>query len=290
MRIAIIGAGPAGIACAVQLKRMGWEADIFEKERVGGLLHNAGVIHNYIGFPDGIRSTDIIEKLEKYVLNYNVKIIFEEIIMLDYAEDEYKLATKNNLYTYNIIVVASGTKPNTVNWSEKYPDKIFYEIKKIRDIENKSISIIGAGDAAFDYALQLHSKSNISIFNRTNRHKCLKSLHDEVMEKQNIKYHSNYELHNIDLQDDKLYLSFNCEEKKSIHITDYLIFAVGRKANRAFIDEHIAEDEQDKLVDTRRLYFAGDVCRGDYRQLSIAGGDGVRTAMEINQLLRTNNK
>ena len=42
----IIGAGPAGIASAIYLKRAGLDICILEKKRVGGLLHNAYLVEN----------------------------------------------------------------------------------------------------------------------------------------------------------------------------------------------------------------------------------------------------
>ena len=51
--VIIIGAGPAGILAAVQLKRYNIESTLFEKSAVGGLLKNANLVENCPGFPDG---------------------------------------------------------------------------------------------------------------------------------------------------------------------------------------------------------------------------------------------
>ena len=286
MRIAIIGAGPAGIACAVQLERMGLHADIFEKERIGGLLHNAGVLTNYLGYPFGITAESIIERIEMHAEKYDLNIIKEEISKVVYTNEEFQLKTSKQNYSYNILVIASGTVPNQISWIEKFPDRIFYDVIPLRKKGKSEISIIGGGDAAFDYALQLNKKNMVSIFNRTDNLRCLKSLQDEVSNKSDIKYYPNYILQDVELHDDKLMLSFDCEEKKCVHITDYLIFAVGRKGNRAFIDDHITENKQDRLMNAGKLYFAGDVISGDFRQLSIASGEGVKVAMEIDQQLK----
>ena len=47
--VIIIGAGPAGIACAIQLKRYNIKSIVFEKDEIGGLLKNANLVENYIG-------------------------------------------------------------------------------------------------------------------------------------------------------------------------------------------------------------------------------------------------
>ncbi|MFC1726893.1 FAD-dependent oxidoreductase, partial [candidate division KSB1 bacterium] len=52
--VIIIGAGPAGIAAAIQLRRYNIEPVVFEKNEIGGLLRNAGRIENYPGFPEGV--------------------------------------------------------------------------------------------------------------------------------------------------------------------------------------------------------------------------------------------
>ena len=46
-KVIIIGAGPAGIACATQLKRYNIDSIIIEKEEIGGLIKNANWIENY---------------------------------------------------------------------------------------------------------------------------------------------------------------------------------------------------------------------------------------------------
>ena len=52
--VVIIGAGPAGITAAIQLKRYGIPFVLMEKNRAGGLLWNANLVENYPGFPAGV--------------------------------------------------------------------------------------------------------------------------------------------------------------------------------------------------------------------------------------------
>ena len=61
-RVAIIGAGPAGLAAAIQLKRYGIDALLLQGvEAVGGLLRNANLVENYPGFPQqGIPGIDLV--------------------------------------------------------------------------------------------------------------------------------------------------------------------------------------------------------------------------------------
>ena len=48
-KVAVVGAGPAGMAATIQLVRSGHDVQVFEKERVGGALWNARRVDNYPG-------------------------------------------------------------------------------------------------------------------------------------------------------------------------------------------------------------------------------------------------
>ena len=52
--VLIVGAGPAGLAAAMQLRRYGLNPLVFERAKVGGLLWNANLVENYPGFPAGL--------------------------------------------------------------------------------------------------------------------------------------------------------------------------------------------------------------------------------------------
>ena len=63
--VIIIGAGPAGLAAAMQLERQGVSALVFERSQVGGLLWNANLVENYPGFVDGITGPDLVDLFQK---------------------------------------------------------------------------------------------------------------------------------------------------------------------------------------------------------------------------------
>ena len=65
-KVAIIGSGPSGLACAYYLSTRGFKVDIYEKhDKLGGLLRH--------GIPEFRLEKEILDKwLEKYILNENV--------------------------------------------------------------------------------------------------------------------------------------------------------------------------------------------------------------------------
>jgi thioredoxin reductase len=282
--ITIIGAGPAGIACAIQLKRFGFKPLLFERDMPGGLLRNANKIENYPGFPEGISGQNLCEKLSRHLKMAGVETIREEVINIDFQDEVFLISTKADRYTSPLLVIASGTSPIEFPISSiGNQDRLLYEIYPIRDIRSKSIAIIGAGDAAFDYSLHLSKNNNkVEIFNRHSRVKCLPVLFEKAANEPGVSYHENHILEEIQpsINSPCLQLFFRNGNKLKEIKTDYIIFAVGRRPELSFVSPSLLE-KFETLKKQGKLYLAGDVINEQFRQATIAAGDGTRTAMAI---------
>ncbi len=283
--VAIIGGGPASIATAIQLKRYKIESLLFEQKELGGLLKNAYRVENYLGFPEGISGLELVELFKKHLQIYDSKVIFEKVILLDYKEGVFLIKTSKDTYYSNMVVVASGTKPKTLDvvetLSEELKNKIFYEIYPILNIQRKRIVIIGAGDIAFDYALNLSKNNEILIVNRGNRVKALPLLVDRVMNNPRIRHFKNSLIRKIDKGKEKALLITFLKQEEIIPIdADYVVVAIGRVPQKDFYSPNLIKMEQ-RLLSQGLLYLAGDVKNNIYRQIAIAIGEGIYTAMKI---------
>jgi len=283
--VAIIGAGPAGIACAIQLSRYGIVPLLFERDLPGGLLKNANLVENYPGFPGGIKGTYLIAKMTRQLDMAKIPVIHENVARVTYLEGHFRIKTDQNNYISQKLVIASGTVP--VKWTEfVIPEtirpKMFYEVYPLKDMEDKVIAIIGAGDAAFDYALQLAVHNKVMIFNRTEKIKCLPLLSERAKENPRISYLDNYMLEKIKTEPASscLQLFFQTKNGMESLLSDYIIFATGRRPELSFCDPYLINHLDDYQKDGK-LYFAGDVKNDLFRQAAIAVGDGIRAAMEI---------
>ena len=95
-RIAIVGSGPAGLACAQQLARMGHAPTVFEKsDRIGGLLR--------YGIPDF--------KLDKAIIDRRVEQMeVEGVIFRTGMEVGVTVSAERLLDDYHVLVLAGGAE------------------------------------------------------------------------------------------------------------------------------------------------------------------------------------
>lgn len=280
--VTIIGAGPAGIAAAVQLKRFGFEPVVLERERIGGVLVNAHLVENYPGFPEGIRGADLVKLFEAQLRRIGVSVRFEEVIALDYS-DVFRIQTSRRLLSTRIVVIASGTRPRPVEGiaiTGNAASRVLFEVHPIAEAEGKTVAIVGAGDGAFDYALNLSRRNRVIVLNRTARRRCLPLLWERARRIPQISYRENAVLTAVDESGERLSLTGTQPDGTWELEADYVILAIGRIPRLDFLSEGL-KARMARLEEEGRLYQIGDVKNGLYRQVSIAVGDGVRAAMSI---------
>ena len=290
--VVIVGAGPAGISTAIQLRRYNIEPLLFEKYAVGSLLRNANLVENYPGFPEGISGSELVNIFSKHLERAGVKVCFEEVSELDYSDEKYTVKTNKQTVASRIAVIATGTKPKKIKNLSIPADAepyVLCEIYPIISEVGKSIAIIGASDAAFDYALNLARQNKVLILNRGSKTRCLPLLLERAKKNENILYEEDAIVTSIEKYNNGLML--HCSNKNGnakINCT-YLVIATGRKPNIGFISSKL-KSNIGKLQKLKLLHIIGDIKNDIYRQISIAVGEGTRAAMEIHEKLKLINE
>lgn len=283
-RIAIIGAGPAGMSCAIQLKRMGLDPVVFERPEPASMLRMANRVENYLGFPDGIRGEELYRIFMKQFERFEIGLIYKEVTRLSLSGGIFFIETDDESFSSDIVVVSSGTRPMSLSipiWNDKLSHYLHTDISRIPRQGSLAIGIIGLGDAAFDYALNLAGQGHqVAIFGRSQRIMANKALLEQFRRRGGIPLNLGHVLVSVEESTQGIRCRFRSGEEMADHVLDFLIFATGREADLGYLDEAILENLT-SLNQEGRIYLAGDVKNGDFRQTAIAAGDGIRTAMEI---------
>ena len=276
----IIGAGPAGIAAAVYLKRAGADPLVFERDEIGGLLRNAHLVENYPGFPDGIGGPELVELFKRQLVRWRIDTRMEEVHSVSKEGDVFNVSSESGEVFAKSVIVATGTRPKRIDiqgLEDVELSKVFYEIRDVPPTAKGNFLVIGGGDAAFDYALNLASRDiHVDVAFR-GEPRCLPLLLERASRSEKIRTHAGTELKSVRGEEHQLVFMVEQEGTEKEIVADYGLIACGREPDVSVLPPELAENWKE----ASGLYLVGDVRRGNHRQVGIAVGDGILAAMSI---------
>ncbi len=148
-KIAIVGAGPAGLTCAYFLRQMGYQVTVFESQKVGGGMLGIAV-------PEFRLPREVIEEEIKYIESCGIEIQYDTPIDAN--------RTVNDLLKegFNAVFIAAGAQASKqvgIPGEELKLDGLQYGLKFLTDIRlgkeielSGKVIVIGGGNVAFDTA------------------------------------------------------------------------------------------------------------------------------------------
>lgn len=157
-KVAVVGAGPAGLSAATVLAERGHEVDLFDKaSEIGGQFNIAKQIPGKEEFYETIRYYDNKIGLTGVNLKLNQEVDAQSLIAADYDE----------------VVLASGIRPRTLEIEGSDHPKVLSYVDVIVDKKpvGDKVAIIGAGGIGFDVAEYLVHQGtspsmDIELFNK----------------------------------------------------------------------------------------------------------------------------
>ncbi|HJT17148.1 MAG TPA: FAD-dependent oxidoreductase [Thermoanaerobaculia bacterium] len=89
--VAIVGAGPAGLAAAVNAASEGLQTVVFERQAIGGQAGTSSLIRNYLGFTRGISGGQLAHDGWEQAIFFGAEFVFNGVDELKRAGDGYAL-------------------------------------------------------------------------------------------------------------------------------------------------------------------------------------------------------
>lgn len=149
-KIAVVGAGPAGLSCAIEASNCGHHVTLYEaSDEIGGQFNMAKKIPGKEEFHETIRYFNKQLQLSDVDLQLKTRITAAQLI----AEG------------YDAVVLATGVVPRTPHIPGIEHDKVlsYIDVLQQKKEVGKSVAIIGAGGIGFDVAEYLsHSSQEAS--------------------------------------------------------------------------------------------------------------------------------
>ena len=169
---------------------------------------------------------------EKQLERTGVKVLFDEVKTLDLVHETLIVEMGLTSCRPRVVVVASGTRPRPfpLEIPANIQNRVFSTVAPILNVRRRHIVIVGAGDAAFDYAINLSRRNTVTILNRNEETGCLSLLWDRARACAAISYRDRIGIRHIAASETNDGLIVRCESggAESTLAADYVIFAIGR--------------------------------------------------------------
>jgi thioredoxin reductase (NADPH) len=110
--VIIIGAGPAGLACALYCSTEGLRTILVEREAAGGQAGLSSRIENYLGFPSGLSGSDLARRGVTQVKRFGTEVLAPvqaESLCIQGEYRSVRLSTGQELNAHSV-VIASGVQ------------------------------------------------------------------------------------------------------------------------------------------------------------------------------------
>src|SRR3954462_15385782 len=214
--ITIIGGGPTGIFALFYAGMRKATAQIVDAlPELGGqltALYPEKYIFDVAGFPK-VLAKDLVKSLAEQAAQFNQPIhLGQRVIGLEEVDGHFVLVTDTDRFPTRSIVIAAGIgafSPRRLPQQCAQPwygRGVFDVVTDPEAFRGKKVVIIGGGDSAFDWGVQLLARaSRVSIVHRSDRfraHGATIAQFQDAVEKGGADLFTFHELHDIRCADD----------------------------------------------------------------------------------------
>ncbi|MGB5818888.1 MAG: FAD-dependent oxidoreductase [Saonia sp.] len=160
--VAIIGAGPSGLAAAVYGGSEGLKTLLIEKKAPGGQAGTSSRIENYLGFPKGLSGQELTHRAITQAKRFGIEFLSPREVTAIQTKDNYKILVLDdgNEVRTKSIVVSTGVNYRKLpaDGVEDYTGAgIYYgsSMTEAQACKDRQVYIVGGGNSAGQSAVYL---------------------------------------------------------------------------------------------------------------------------------------
>lgn len=292
--VTVIGGGPCGLFAAFYAGLRGMSVRIIDSlPELGGqlmALYPEKYVYDMPGFPQ-VLAKDLARDLIRQGTQFNPELILEETAQtLEKTEDGYLIRTLKGLElpTKTIIISAGAgafqpTKIGVEREEEFVGKGIYYGVKDKSVFADKRVAIVGGGDSAFDWALNLSDVAGPMTL--IHRRDVFKAHEDSVEKVRNSRVEMKLWYAVKALHGDDCLTAVTLENTQTkethLHECDAVIVNIGFKSSLGPLKDWGLEIEKNQIKVSDRyetnlpgVFAVGDVCSFPSKLKLIATGVG----------------
>ena len=310
--VAIVGAGPAGLAAAVYAASEGLSTIVIEGTAPGGQAGTSSRIENYLGFPTGVSGQELSERSLVQAQRFGARFaISRDVLSMSRSGIGYALHLQDsepvNTRTVVIATGASYQKLNVPNYNRFEYQGIHYAATPMEAALclGEEVIVVGAGNSAGQAALFLSptaSRVHLLVRGETLQATMSDYLVQRILASRRISLYICTEIVRMD-GDDRLRTvtwrdnkSGKLEARSISNVfvmigaspkTTWLCAALAVDAKGFIITGSKAGSEAHFGTSQKGVYAVGDVRSGSVKRVASAVGEGSVVVSEIHKYLAT---
>jgi len=322
--VAVVGAGPAGLAAAVYASSEGLRTVVVEREAIGGQAGTSSMIRNYPGFSQGVSGAKLAFEAYQQAWFFGTTFVFmrqPERLVRENGVYRLRLSDGGTLTARTVVITTGATyrRLGVARLEELHGRGVFYGagVSEAPAMRGRDVFVIGGGNSAGQAAMHLAKWARqVTIVVRAES--LAPSMSDylirEIDAVPNIGVQ--YQLQVVDGTGDDRLESLVLEdvktgERRSVP-ADALFILIGAQPRTEWLGEDVAQDQwgfiltgSDLLDDAhgtaahgagRRapllhetslpgVFAAGDARHGSVKRVASAVGEGAVTIPQVHRYL-----
>lgn len=295
--VAVIGAGPAGLTCAIYTCRYGLKTIVFEDPTNPSQLSLAPQIENYPGFEGS--GLELLTKMREQAEKFGAVIKVERVVDVSKDEGVFKIKTDEGEYDAKAIVFATGGRHRElgVEGEKEFVGRgvSYCAVCDGFFFKGKKVLVVGGGNTALVDALYLHDLGcDVTIVHRRDEFRGDKVLQDRVFERGIkviwnsvvVRIEGDEKVRKVVLRNVKTGDEFEIE-------VDGVFIAVGVEPNTDLAkklgveldDKGYIKVDRYQRTNVEGVFACGDCCDNPLKQVVTACGDGARAGYSVHEFI-----
>lgn len=305
--VAIVGAGPAGLAAAVYGASEGLSILVLDERTMGGQAGASARIENYLGFPTGISGQALAGRAFNQALKFGAEIAIPiGVDRLERRDDRFVLTLSDaSTITARAVVIASGAnyrRPAIPDLARFEGAGVSYWASPIeaRLCGGGDVALVGGGNSAGQAIVFLAPHVNrLHVFVRRDLSQTMsRYLIDRISTLPNVEIHVGAEVVALDADAGVLtgaVVRNHATGTSTRYDINHLFLFIGAVPNARWLCGSVAMDDKGFIVTGRSelpletsmpgVFAIGDIRAGSTKRVAAAVGDGAAAIGQIHGYL-----